>query len=958
MRQRELTKQSDLPRGFAVGRYLVLDRIGTGGQSVMYSAYEPERVRKVTLRVFHQDDSPVPDREKLQSQFLHVAQLLARLSHPQLIPIYEIGTFGDQNFIAMEFVDAIDLPSWLRQQARSQQNILDVFILAGRGLKAAHNAGLLYAKFRPDIILIAPSGQVYIDLLDLLDGESTVLEAPSAPAQLLFRFEPAVYTNQLQSKALSDHGVAHYAAPEQYVAKPVEIRTDLFNFCAALYEALYTVPPFSGNTLAEYLLSVQAGTLRPVPAGVRSSPSWLRQALLRGLSAEPNRRYDSMDALLTTMSRPRYLMRWGWIWGGTGLALGVLLLLSWHISILVKRQQLLCSGAVTKLTAVWDSPRKEAIHDAFRRTGKPFAEETWQRLEQSLNRYAMQWVSMHNEACRLTQVRKEQSDALLDLRMRCLDRRLADLTALTQRLSELDEAWLDKVTSAAQSLPPVSACADVVTLSAPIPLPDSPAKRERVASLQRELSGIQTMQRLGEYVKSQKPAQVMAENARALGYTPLEAEALNLLATAQNQRGQSQEAIKTLQLAAASAIAGRDLRVAARAFTNLLLISGYRLQLPDEVRKWEMLASAALIASGRDQEGQVELASAKCLAAFSSPLQERTLSLCQESLAAATKFYGPTHYFVSVQLNNLAVILGDRKQLDQALQLFRQSLSITQQQLGASHPRVAVRLMNIGEALGFQGKYQEAIPYVLQAFDLQKRLLEPDNPQIGITLSALGRLQWGAGQLGTARSTLMRAILILKKGFPANHSLVIEAQVGLIRTLLAEELNAEAEQLGKRVIAEVGAAPPGRLELRDMYYYLGQALARQHRFDEALQYHRQALFFHEKAREETAQVSDWSAIGTDLVALKRVQEAMILLERGVQRSAAASISAEARAASQFALARALRLTTKRLSDERVLSLVRSARDVYVQGGPRLQVEKTELDRWLNAQNLDIRQTSE
>lgn len=959
MRQPNLTLPSDLPRGFAVERYLVLERIGSGRQGGFYLAYEPESGRKVALKVFQHDDLAAPDSGNRRSQLLQEARILARLSHPQLIPVYKIGEIGEtgtrgkQSFVAMAFIDGLTLPNWLWRQARSKRDILDVFIMAGRGLQAARKAGLGHARFKPDSILITPQNQVYVNVLDW-DDETSNPAASSIQEQLQFPFAKAVDSDPAQEAAPKREGSLRGTGSARAAAKPEAARTELYNFCAALYEALYNLPPSSGNMGAETGANPRALLRSPGSAGAHTPSGWLRQALLRGLHAEPARSQAGMDSLLATLSRRRHYARWWWSYIGAAVMLGAVLLLAWYVSVQVKRQHLLCSGAAAKLVAVWDPPRKNAIHDAFRRTGKPFAEETWQRVEQALNRYSAQWVSMHNEICELTHVRREQSDALLDVRMRCLDRRLAELTALTQRLDAVDESWLDKVTSAAQSLPPLSVCADVISLTTSSPELETPAKRERAAALQQELSGIQTMQRLGEYVKSQKPAQGLVETAHALGYASLEAEALNLLATAQNQRGQSQEAIKTLRLAAAAAIAGRDLRVAAQAFTNLVLISGYRLQLPEEVRKWDMLASAALSGSGANLAGQVELASARCLAAFPAPLQERTLSLCQESLAAATKFYGPTHYFVSVQLNNMAVILGERKQLDQALQLFRQSLAITQQQLGANHPRVAVRLMNIGEALGLQGKYAEAIPYVGQAFELQQRLLEPDNPQNGITLSALGRLQWGAGQLGAAQAALIQAVPILKKGFPATHSFVVETQVALMRTLLAGQQNLEAERLGKQAVAEAGAVAPGRSEFRDLYYYLGHSLARQHRFDEALQQHRRALGFHEKAGAETAIVGDLSAIGADLLGLKRAQEAVALLEGSVQRSAAPAISAEARAASQFALARGLLLLKGRSSFERVLSLLRAARAVYAQGGPTLAAERAELDRWLSEQNIDLR----
>lgn len=945
--------QADLPRGFAAGRYLVLDRIGAGDRGVVYAAYDPERGRKIALKFLLPSGHSVENAQQSQSRLLREAQAMARLSHPQVVPIYEIGTLGEWVFIAMEFIEGVTLAKWLRQEPHSQQEILEAFILAGRGLLAAHAAGLLQANFKLHNVFAGQDGRVCVADLGLADTQTSERVGP-APNQLAFNFERSLSTQPSQSKQLTQQAdfahASHHTAPEQHKGKPVDVRTDVFRFCAALYEALYRVPPFTDGTAHGQSINNGPSTRSSGSSGVRAPQSTVHQALLRGLYSEPDKRYASMDQLLSALSRQRHHKRWWWVGGVAAAALAVLLLLGLYVSTLVKRHQLLCSGAAAKVAKVWDASRKLAVHDALLRTGKPYAEETWDRVEQALDRYSAQWVAMHTEACQATRVRGEQSEALLDVRMQCLDRRLADLTALTQFLGRVESSWLDKVAHAAQELTPIGVCADVLALTAPVPLPEEPSKRIRLASMLGPLSETIAMQRLGQYVQAQEAGQNLVQAAHELGYPPFEAEALYWLGLIQSNRGQSRAAVGTLLRAASAGVAGRDLRIAAKAWSRLVSINGFNLQQPAEASKWEMLASSAIAALGDNPEAKFELASARCVAAYSQPTQEQTLSLCQESLNAALKVYGPSHFHVSAQMNNLADILAARNQTEQALSFYRQSLRITQQQLGNSHPSVAIHLNNLGETLGTIGKYREALPYLSQAIDIQQRVLEPGHLQRGVVLGTLGQLQWGDGQVEAAGATLQGAISILEKGFPPGHSNLVTAQITLVRVLLAQQNNLEAQRLAEQLLTPEHTEPSA---IADVDYLLGQALARQQHYGEALTRHRDALALHEKTGSKAGKVSDLSAVGTDLIQLGRPQEALSLLEQAAQFGLAANVATEVQAASQFALAQALWSIHGRVYEERTISLAAAARAVFARGGHKYQVEQDEVDRWLAAQHLSI-----
>jgi len=273
----------------SLGRYRVLRRIGVGAMGVVYEGYDAQLDRRVALKVLRAE-AAAQDALNARSRMMREARALARLRHAHVTTIYEVGT-SDEGvpFIAMELVEGRTLERWLRSRPRSWREIVAVFLQAGQGLAAAHEAGLVHRDFKPANVIIDERGQARVvdfglartaGLADLLP---TLDESEEQPTPLQLTCTGAVL------------GTPAYMAPEQFEGSAVGSSSDQFSFCVALFEALYRRRPFPGHDMRSLRLSLLRGT----PVGPRRGvPRALHRVLRRGLSVDAAERFPSMRALL------------------------------------------------------------------------------------------------------------------------------------------------------------------------------------------------------------------------------------------------------------------------------------------------------------------------------------------------------------------------------------------------------------------------------------------------------------------------------------------------------------------------------------------------------------------------------------------------------------------------------------------------------------------------------------
>jgi tetratricopeptide (TPR) repeat protein/tRNA A-37 threonylcarbamoyl transferase component Bud32 len=814
-----------LPRGTSLGRYLVLDPLGQGGMGVVYAAFDPELDRRVAIKLLRSDLGSAERRTISHQRMVREAQAMARLSHPNVIPVYDVGTAGERLFVAMELVDGGTLTEWLRGQTRSWRDVLEVYIQAGRGLAAAHAAGLVHRDFKPDNVLIGRDGRPRVTDFGLARAIDSA-EAP-APASGDRHVDASSSSSLHQPLTRQDTmmGTPGYMSPEQVFAEAIDARTDQFSFCASLYEGLYRERPFDGVDLEKMVEAVERGEVRPAPAD-SPVPAWLRKALVRGLAFDPAQRWPSMDALLHALQRDPRVRRRRFAIALSGVALlavavGVARPL-WH------REELVCRGAERKLVGVWDGSRRQGIEEAFRATERPYAAHAWQEVSRALDAYAAAWTGMHTEACESTRVRGEQAESTLALRMTCLDRRKKELKALTDLFLAADGETVERAVQATGELSPVAMCADVDQLTAAVPPPADPKKREQVDAIRTDLTKARASLQAGKYQAGLDIVKPLLARAHQVGYRPVEAEGLELEGRLAHRASDYKAAGEAFQAAVYAAEEGRvdDVKIAAA--THLATVS-VDLHGFDVAHDWLRFADAALKRIGSPSELYVDLLVASAAVNFRHSRYAESEQAARQAVALAEKTFGPSHLNTAAAWSALGDSLkylgrhadalaalergraieeqllgGDhpevalvlRKEADayammhdgaRELELSRRALAIFERVLPADHLWIAQTHTNASEALVLLGHHGEAIAEERRALPIYEKIFGPASENVGVSLTNIGAAEARLGRGEQARRDLTRAAAIYEQTLGPENPDLAEPLLRLGQLALAEK---------------------------------------------------------------------------------------------------------------------------------------------------------------------------
>ena len=749
-----------LPQGAKLGRYVVIDRVGAGGMGIVYAAYDPELDRKVALKVLRSALKKHAGRNDQRARLIREAQAMAKLSHPNVITVHDVGTFEGQVFLAMEFIEGGTLGQWLSKKRRSWREILTVFRAAGEGLQSAHEGGLVHRDFKPDNVLMGTDGRVLVTDFGLARPAAgntgrfdSVGSSPSGQALL--------QASLTQTGALV--GTPAYMAPEQLRAKATDALTDQFSFCVTLYEALYGERPFQGHTLVELVHNVTAGNIRPVPRDA-AVPRWLRRAVQRGLQIEAKDRYPSMHGLLVALRRDpwRQWRRWGTVAAPTVLlGFGILA----YQQVEQSGGDSYCNRVHEMLDGVWDKPRQQAIERAFVATSRPYAQDVFDTTKTTLDQYATAWSAMQTQAC-LDEVAAEQPRAVLALRMGCLSRRLGSLEVITELLVTADSDTVAAAADAARGLPTLDVCTDLEALTERVEMIRSPEAREAATAVDRLAVRANVLLSAAKTRKAKALAESMIADSQASGYRRGEAQGLYTLGMAQLALNQRDQAETSFHRALSAALAAGHSEVMAKASVGLVWIAGSQGRNLDESERWAAHGLAAL----EQVTGTRPLTSAKLYHALGVARHKAgkldgaddafNLGLASLDHAGPEQDRGR-----AALLASKATVMLTRGRHEEALATFAMASEVIRTAYGDRHPHMATILDNRGSALSQLGREDEALALQQAALDIRTdafgdihAMVGGSHQNISITLVKMGDLD-GALQHANVSVEVMRAAL-------------------------------------------------------------------------------------------------------------------------------------------------------------------------------------------------------
>ena len=928
-------------RGDRVGRYILLDQLGAGGLGVVYKAFDPDLERNVAIKLVRVDRSDAAAGARLERE----ARAIAQLSHANVVAVYDVGLVGDQVFVAMEYVEGATLAEWVSAQRRSLREVVTVFTRAGRGLSAAHAAGIVHRDFKPHNVLVTPTGAVRVADFGLARASETSASETSA-LHLSDRPLLAAGTLATITNAGAMVGTPAYMAPEQHAGLPADTRSDQYAFCVSLYEAVYGRRPFAGTDRDELAGNKRALAISPDPdTGATSTPAssrvpkWLARPVMRGLSVDPAARFASMDALLSRLARDGRAQRRRFaIAGLAALAATALTLL-----FAGRAANELCAGARDELAGIWDEPRKQAMRAAFERTGRPYAEDLFDRATRRLDAYGDDWVAARTATCQATHVRGIQSDTLLDVRMQCLNRRLGELSALTRLASRQGNAGMRRAVDAVISLTPARACAQLTRADA-LSQPDSPGLRKKLEPMWARYDEAAAQLRFGNYERALKI--VAAIDPDDVNHDPFTAKLLYLRADLERVTGDAKAAEATLHEVIRVAAAAKDDSLLARAWIMLTAVVGGAQARVEDALALESVVEAAILRAGDDGELRARWLSTSALLASAQGELATARGQLEQALAIRREVFDADDLRIADLSDRLGANRLQAGKHDEAPGYFERAIDAYEEALGARHPRVADTLVNLAESNRRVGKFESAQKHLRRAIGIWESALGADSVKLAAPLNNLAAVLSDQGKHAAAQPLLERGLALRRKHLRPDHPKVANSLHALGIVLASQRRFAKARVHFEQALkVRQRGHGPNHAAVGGSLLSIGALLANQGKYREAKPYFERALKINEAALgpEHPYLAYVLTNLGTVQIHLRNHDSAVRFLERSLAIQRKQPGNPVVLAETQFSLARALWAT--RRDRRRAVDLARRADKGYEAAG-NFKSERAKVATWL------------
>lgn len=733
-----LQDEFELESGRSFGRYVVLDTIGQGAMGIVVRAYDPKLKRAIALKIVGREVWSHASDE-VRDSLLREAQAMAQLTSNHCVTIYDVVSGEEGLALAMELVEGGTLRTWL-VGTHSWEEKLSTCLEAGRGLSAAHAAKIIHRDFKPDNILCS------------LDGRVMVTD-----------FGLARLASDLAQDKKEIAGTPVYMAPELFDGGIATSASDQYSFCVTLFESLYGKRPFAGSSIEELQYAISAGLTSE--AEVSSSfPKGVRNTLSRGLSPEPEDRYESMDALLKVLET--YLPKAKTGKKRTVLAVATIVALVVLLTfVYIGSKDLdgpVCAPRTASINEAW-GPNLESLAVAKNLTSLGASSDNLKKVAQAVSVYRQDWIQTQVNVCQATQLRGEQSESLLDVRMACLDRRKDELAALAAVLTHSqDRHSSDMAIEAVQGLRSPSSCAGVVQSQS---LSTDDPNRAQVEETLAQVDRAKAMTAIGQPGEALGLLETLSGESLK-EYPGLVGEMALARGNAHTQYGEFEKAEEVYFEALESAQKAADDHLVAAVWIELFFSAGPLAHRFELARSHEKATSAALSRIASDPELSARFLFAQGTMRLSEHAEKQAKPYLQQALDAFASLRSEMHTDVMNAHKALCDMYIPLRQFDDATMHCDEALRIGREVFGARHASLGGVYTSIGGIHFSQGKWAEALKAYALSIEVSDTPRYRKVPMLPVTHSNMGMAWLEQGKLDEAKKAFLKARSLYEEHHP------------------------------------------------------------------------------------------------------------------------------------------------------------------------------------------------
>ncbi|MEM6991372.1 MAG: tetratricopeptide repeat protein [Myxococcota bacterium] len=788
-------QQSEPPN---IGRFTVRSLLGRGAHGSVYLAEDAELDRLVAVKLIAGKGVGATARERLVRE----AQALAKLKHPNVLTIYEVGLADDRVFIAMEYAEAGTFGEWCRSHPPGSPGhfdaLVDLAVAVGHGLAAAHAAGLVHRDIKPANILLGDDGRPR--LADF--GLATAVHGDAGTSLTAGEFAESEDTRDELTRTGDIVGTPAYMAPEQFAGRGTAA-SDQWSLCATLWEAAYGERPFAGQTVQALAKAVTQPPQGPRDRG--SVPAWWRSTLARGLDPEPDARWPAVEDLVGELERRRDAAR-----RKTARRLGIVGLVAlvavgtgWQVrEVWRNAAKERCDAQGREIEALWPG-RADSVRAGAVATGAGFAGPLIDRASPWLDAWATGWHEATRDLCvRVALSRDIEPDHELHAGM-CLTLQRERVEGLFEALEQSDRSATEELVHRASSLPAAKDCLDPEWLARMA----WPEADQVEAVMEIRARGARVAHRLRRAdVSAIETARELVTRAEATGFAPLVAET-ELILGATLAAEEPVEAESRLRSAYFAAVR-LDLPVlAAEAATQLEgVVVGGAGRLEDAL-EWGEHAEVWIERLGkRDHRLGASLADYVAAAHRALGNVQETIDAHERALKIRMDALGPAHPDVGRSLHNLGIAHAIAGDIDAAAAEFARSRELLTAALGPEHPEIDTTIVSLANVHGLRGEHDEAIALQRDLLRRAEAAYGPDSRNVGDALSNLGNSLSRRGSHDEAQAAHRRSLAIIEAVLGPRHQDTVRARINLGATLLKAGEFSEAAEHASRAVDDAAAA--------------------------------------------------------------------------------------------------------------------------------------------------------